>query len=253
MKYNPEITCLFVGGQIVLDIYLLEDVGGRDGKSGLLDASLLLGRRPVPLSRQPAHQRAQGWSRRKAWLRLFARRRRELPAAVPGHQLRMGHWDGRAAQSRHRVPGLGRLLPRPPAAHRNRRALRHPGGPAPGPIPCPLRPVLPRRATLRCAQVCAGRKAAVSGPAAGAAAWGATRTRPAAGRLGAVRAAGPVQPTCGSSPVFEPPRPRRPHRLPSAQPLTPEITREADMRGNIGGALWRSGVFVVVCLVGALR
>jgi phospholipid/cholesterol/gamma-HCH transport system substrate-binding protein len=42
MKYNPELTCLLVGGKVTLDS-LVEPVGGHNGKSLIGDAGLLLG------------------------------------------------------------------------------------------------------------------------------------------------------------------------------------------------------------------
>ena len=71
-----------------------------------------------------------------------------------------------------------RGMPQPPS-------IRHPVGPGAGPDP------VSGRAALRRAAVRAGRHAAVSGPAAGAAAGQAARARPAAGGIGAVRAAVP--------------------------------------------------------------
>jgi len=43
MKYNPELTCLLVGGKKTLDGGLIEAAGGHNGKSLIGDAGILLG------------------------------------------------------------------------------------------------------------------------------------------------------------------------------------------------------------------
>ncbi|MGB7164811.1 MAG: MCE family protein, partial [Mycobacterium sp.] len=43
MKYNPELTCLLVGGKNVVDFGFLDVAGGHNGFSVILDAGLLLG------------------------------------------------------------------------------------------------------------------------------------------------------------------------------------------------------------------
>ena len=43
MKYNPELTCTLVGGKNVLDFGLSDIMGGHNGYSGTLDATVLLG------------------------------------------------------------------------------------------------------------------------------------------------------------------------------------------------------------------
>jgi phospholipid/cholesterol/gamma-HCH transport system substrate-binding protein len=43
MKYNPELTCLLVGGKTTVDTGFLDVTGGADGKSVILDVALLLG------------------------------------------------------------------------------------------------------------------------------------------------------------------------------------------------------------------
>ena len=46
MKYNPELTCMLVGGKNVLDHGLVDTVAGANGKSDILDVALLLGDDP---------------------------------------------------------------------------------------------------------------------------------------------------------------------------------------------------------------
>lgn len=43
MKYNPELTCLLVGGKHVLDMGLMDIAGGHNGRSLIGDAGLLFG------------------------------------------------------------------------------------------------------------------------------------------------------------------------------------------------------------------
>ena len=43
MKYNPELTCLLVGGKNVVDFGFLDVAGGRNGYSVILDVALLFG------------------------------------------------------------------------------------------------------------------------------------------------------------------------------------------------------------------
>jgi phospholipid/cholesterol/gamma-HCH transport system substrate-binding protein len=46
LKYNPELTCTFLGGKETLDTGWLDATGGANGKSVILDAGLLLGDDP---------------------------------------------------------------------------------------------------------------------------------------------------------------------------------------------------------------
>ena len=200
MKYNPELTCTLLGGKKVLDMGLLDAAGGRDGKSAILDTSLLFG---ADSYRYPDNLPING--------------QKGGPGGAPGcgslpdvsknwpvrYVVTNSGW-GTGLDVR---PNLGigfpgyadylpvtRGIPQPPS-------LRHPSGPAPGPMPCPrLRPGCTfRRTALRGAVVRPGWDAAISGLAAGASAGQAARTRPAASGLGAVRArsAGRSRPTCG--------------------------------------------------------
>jgi phospholipid/cholesterol/gamma-HCH transport system substrate-binding protein len=101
MKYNPELTCLLVGGKVTLDS-LVEPVGGHNGKSLIGDAGLLLGA-------DMYRQRRQGWTRGGARLRFAPGRRQELPGALLGDRHRVGYGHGRSAQSGHWLPGARQL------------------------------------------------------------------------------------------------------------------------------------------------
>jgi phospholipid/cholesterol/gamma-HCH transport system substrate-binding protein len=135
MKYNPELTCTLLGGKKVLDMGLLDAAGGRDGKSAILDTSLLWG---ADQYRYPDNLPING--------------QKGGPGGAPGcgslpdvsknwpvrYVVTNSGW-GTGLDVR---PNLGigfpgytdylpttRGIPNPPS-------LRHPGGPAPGPMPC---------------------------------------------------------------------------------------------------------------------
>ncbi len=135
MKYNPEITCTLLGGKKVLDMGLLDAAGGRDGKSAILDTSLLWG---ADQYRYPDNLPING--------------QKGGPGGAPGcgslpdvsknwpvrYVVTNSGW-GSGLDVRPNV-GIGvpgytdylpatRGIPKPPS-------LRHPGGPAPGPMPC---------------------------------------------------------------------------------------------------------------------
>jgi phospholipid/cholesterol/gamma-HCH transport system substrate-binding protein len=140
MKYNPELTCTLVGGKKVLDMGLLDAAGGRDGKSAILDTSLLFG---ADQYRYPDNLPING--------------QKGGPGGAPGcgslpdvsknwpvrYVVTNSGW-GTGLDVRPN-PGIGfpgyadylpvtRGIPRPPS-------VRHPSGPAPGPMPCArLRP-----------------------------------------------------------------------------------------------------------------
>ena len=185
MKYNPELTCLLVGGKNVVDFGV---PGCRRRPQRLFGDPgrwVAAGRRHLPIPRQPADQRHQGWSWWPAGLWLVARRVEELSAALPGHPLRVGHRTGRAAEPRYRLPGLRRLFPRHP---RNTATAQHPSPGRSGARSGPWYGRIPEPGTLRCAAIRPGRNAAVSRPAAGASAGQATRSRAAAVGIRTVRA-----------------------------------------------------------------
>ncbi len=134
MKYNPELTCLLVGGKNVVDFGFLDVAGGHNGFSVILDAGLLLGddtyRFPdnLPINGikgGPGGQPGCG----------------SLPDVAknfPQRYLVTNSGWGTGMDVRPN-PGIGfpgyvdyfpvtRGTPQPPS-------IRHPGGPAPGPVP----------------------------------------------------------------------------------------------------------------------
>jgi phospholipid/cholesterol/gamma-HCH transport system substrate-binding protein len=134
MKYDPELTCMLVGGKNVLDKGLTDVAGGANGKSIILDVALLLGddayRYPdnlpvVGAKGGPGGQPGCG----------------SLPDVAQNWPQRYlvtdtGYGTGMDIRPN---PGIGfpgyvdyfpvtRGTPKPPS-------LRHLGGPAPGPVP----------------------------------------------------------------------------------------------------------------------
>lgn len=139
MKYNPELTCTLVGGKVALDTGFQDVTGGANGKSVLLDVALLLGddsyRYPdnLPVTGQKGGPGgAPGCG--------------SLPDVANNWPVRYLVTDsgwGSGIDVRPN-PGIGfpgyadylpttRGIPKPPS-------IRHPSGPAPGPIPYPGAP-----------------------------------------------------------------------------------------------------------------
>lgn len=140
MKYNPELTCLFSGAQIVLDKYKLGDVlGGHDGKSGHLDVSLRLGDDPYRYPDNLPVIGAKGGPDGKPGCGSLP----DVGQDFPLKYLVTDTGWGTGMDVRPN-PGIGfpgwanyfpvtRGTPEPPS-------IRHPGPPAPGPIPYPGAP-----------------------------------------------------------------------------------------------------------------
>jgi phospholipid/cholesterol/gamma-HCH transport system substrate-binding protein len=134
MKYNPELTCLLVGGKNVVDFGFLDVAGGHNGFSVILDAGLLLGddtyRFPDNL---PVNGIKGGPGGQPGCGSLP-----DVSKNFPQRYLVTNSGWGTGMDMRPN-PGIGfpgyvdyfpvtRGTPRPPS-------LRHPGGPAPGPVP----------------------------------------------------------------------------------------------------------------------
>ena len=181
MKYNPEYTCLLVGAKNMLDNGGYESAGGDDGKSLLVDAALLLGNDPYRYPDNLPIVGAKGGPGGKPGCGSLP----DVAKNYPVRQLVTNTGWGTGLDMRPNpgigFPGWARLLPGHPRGAANRPAFATSGAPAPGPIPYPGAP--PYGAPL----YAPGRHAAVPGPAAGATAGHAARSRPDSG-LGAVRA-----------------------------------------------------------------
>jgi phospholipid/cholesterol/gamma-HCH transport system substrate-binding protein len=140
MKYNPELTCTLVAAQLTTDKYGLRDIlGGRDGRTALLDASLLWGDDPYRYPENLPVVGAKGGPGGKPGCG-------SLPDVVQNFPQRYLVADTGWGTGLDVRPNLGigfpgwqnffpvtRGTPEPPV-------LRHPGPPAPGPSPYPGAP-----------------------------------------------------------------------------------------------------------------
>ncbi len=148
MKYNPEITCLFVGAKTTLDSGYADMLGG-NGKSLIMDAELLPGydpyRYPDNLPIDAAKGGGEGGKPGCGSLPDVAKN-------FPVRQLIANTGFGTGLDWRPN-PGIGfpgyanyfpdtRAVPEPPS-------IRYPGGPAPGPVPYPPRCTALRRTSVR--------------------------------------------------------------------------------------------------------
>ncbi|BBX65148.1 virulence factor [Mycobacterium saskatchewanense] len=139
MKYNPELTCMLVGGKLAVDTNWGYVGGGGNGKSAILDAALLLGDDPYKYPDNLPVVGARGGPGGKPGCG-------SLPDAAQNWPVRYLVTDtgwGTGLDMRPN-PGIGfpgylnylpvtRGTPEPPS-------IRYPGGPAPGPIPYPGAP-----------------------------------------------------------------------------------------------------------------
>jgi phospholipid/cholesterol/gamma-HCH transport system substrate-binding protein len=139
MKYNPELTCMLVGGKFTLDNGLVDANGGANGYSQILDVSLLFGDDPYRYPDNLPIIGAKGGPGGKPGCG-------SLPDVAKNWPVRYtvtntGFGTGMDVRPN---PGIGfpgyanylpvtRAVPEPPS-------IRYPGGPAPGPIPYPGAP-----------------------------------------------------------------------------------------------------------------
>lgn len=139
MKYNPELTCLLVGGKNAIDLGGYQAAGGDDGKSLLVDAALLLGDEPYKYPDNLPIVGAKGGPGGQPGCGSLP----DVAANFPQRQLITNTGWGTGLDLRPN-PGIGfpgyanylpstRGVPEPPS-------IRHPGGPAPGPVPYPGAP-----------------------------------------------------------------------------------------------------------------
>jgi phospholipid/cholesterol/gamma-HCH transport system substrate-binding protein len=133
MKYNPELTCMLVGGQLLLNEELAPATGG-NGKSAILDSALLLGSDPYTYPDNLPIIAAKGGPGGKPGCGSLP----DVGKQYPVRQLITNTGWGTGIDVRPN-PGIGfpgyadylpvtRAVPKPPS-------IRYPGGPAPGPIP----------------------------------------------------------------------------------------------------------------------
>lgn len=138
MKYNPELTCLFVGAKTTLDNGYADMLGG-NGKSLIMDAELLPGYDPYRYPDNLPINGAKGGEGGKPGCGSLP----DVAKNFPVRQLIANSGFGTGLDWRPN-PGIGfpgfsnyfpvtRAVPEPPS-------IRYPGGPAPGPVPYPGAP-----------------------------------------------------------------------------------------------------------------
>ncbi|MDT5341181.1 MAG: phospholipid/cholesterol/gamma-HCH transport system substrate-binding protein [Mycobacterium sp.] len=139
MKYNPELTCMLVGAKVILDNGYEDSVGGHNGKSLITDTALLFG---DDAYRYPDNLPINGIKGGPGGAPGCG----SLPDAAQNWPVRYlvtnsGWGTGLDVRPN---PGIGfpgyadyfpttRGTPKPPS-------IRHPSGPAPGPVPYPGAP-----------------------------------------------------------------------------------------------------------------
>jgi phospholipid/cholesterol/gamma-HCH transport system substrate-binding protein len=139
MKYNPELTCMLVGGQVALDNGLVAASGGANGYSEILDVSLLPGEDPYRYPDNLPIVGAKGGPGGKPGCGSLP----DVANNFPVRQIVTNTGFGTGVDLRPN-PGIGfpgyadylpvtRGVPEDPS-------IRYQGGPAPGPIPYPGAP-----------------------------------------------------------------------------------------------------------------
>jgi phospholipid/cholesterol/gamma-HCH transport system substrate-binding protein len=139
MKYNPELTCMLVGGKADLDNGAADVFGGHNGKSAILDAALLFG---DDAYRYPDNLPINGIKGGPGGAPGCG----SLPDVANNWPVRylVTHSGWGSGLDVRPNPGIGfpgwadyfpatRGTPEPPS-------IRHPAGPAPGPVPYPGAP-----------------------------------------------------------------------------------------------------------------
>lgn len=138
-EYDPELTCVLVGGKNAIDFGQADYTGGANGKSLIVDAALLLGDDPYRYPDNLPINGAKGGPGGKPGCGSLP----DVATNWPVRTLVTNTGWGTGLDNRPN-PGIGfpgwanffpvtRAVPEPPS-------IRHPGGPAPGPIPYPGAP-----------------------------------------------------------------------------------------------------------------
>lgn len=133
MKYNPELTCLLVGGKNVLDFGFLDIAGGHNGYSVVLDVALLPGDDTYKFPENLPINGIKGGPGGQPGCGSLP----DVAKNFPQRYLVTNSGWGTGLDMRPN-PGIGfpgyvdyypvtRGTPQPPS-------IRHPGGPAPGPV-----------------------------------------------------------------------------------------------------------------------
>ncbi|CDO31121.1 virulence factor Mce family protein [Mycolicibacterium vulneris] len=139
MKYNPELTCLLVGGKTAIDNGFLDVTGGSNGKSVILDVAVLLGDDPYRYPDNLPIVAAKGGPGGKPGCGSLPDVGKNWPVRYLVTNTGWGTGNDMRVNPGIGFPGwanyfpVTRAAPEPPS-------IRNPGGPAPGPIPYPGAP-----------------------------------------------------------------------------------------------------------------
>ena len=139
MKYNPELTCLLVGGKTTIDTGFLDVTGGANGKSVILDVALLLGDDPYKYPDNLPIIGAKGGPGGKPGCGSLPDVAKNWPVRYLVTNTGWGTGNDMRVNPGIGFPGFANYLPttrgtpEPPT-------IRNGNGPAPGPIPYPGAP-----------------------------------------------------------------------------------------------------------------
>ena len=139
MKYNPELTCLLVGGKNVIDYGFGRDAGGLNGYSAIVDAALLLGDDPYKYPDNLPVVNAKGGPGGKPGCGSLPDVAKNWPQRYLVTDTGWGTGLDMRPNPGIGFPGYVNYLPETRAVP-EAPVLRSPGGPAPGPIPYPGAP-----------------------------------------------------------------------------------------------------------------
>ncbi len=138
MKYNPMLTCLFVGAKTTLDTGYADMLGG-NGKSLIMDAALLLGDDPY---RYPDHRPINAAKGGGEGGKPSCGSLPDVAQNFPVRQLIANTGFGTGLDWRPNpgigFPGYANYFPVTRAVPPEPPSIRYPGGPAPGPMPYPV-------------------------------------------------------------------------------------------------------------------
>ncbi|MDT5110246.1 MAG: phospholipid/cholesterol/gamma-HCH transport system substrate-binding protein [Mycobacterium sp.] len=139
MKYNPELTCLLLGGKQTVDSGFLDVTGGANGKSVILDVALLLGDDPYKYPDNLPIVGAKGGPGGQPGCGSLPDVAKNWPVRYLVTNTGWGTGNDMRVNPGIGFPGYAdyfpvtRGVPEPPAIHNG-------NGPAPGPIPYPGAP-----------------------------------------------------------------------------------------------------------------
>lgn len=139
MKYNPELTCLLVGGKTVMDWGWGDIAGGRNGYSIVLDATLMLGDDPYKYPDNLPSNDIKGGPGGTPGCGSLP----DVSKNWPQRYLVTNSGWGTGMDVRPNpgigFPGISNFFPVTKGTPEAPK-IRYPGGPAPGPIPYPGAP-----------------------------------------------------------------------------------------------------------------